>query len=799
MESMKRTLSLLILSLLILTCSRDFGTKVSGNTAITPHILWKTAAGQPYPDAVDSVRITISSPDLQSSLIKTFAFGDKQGFFTKLASGISITVTVQGIDRLGNVTWRGSIGPVEVTGVVFDITIEAGMVTPTAPSQLVAQALSHTSIRLIWKENSTNEMYYLIQRQTNGSSAWDSIGVSTQNMFTDSSLSPVTKYHYKVTAANGAGRSMTTPPASATTLLRPYGPIVGGMRLIEGGTFQMGQSGISEPVHSVTLSAFYIDTTEVTQADYLSLMGVNPSWGTGDLKKPVESLTWFDAVLYCNARSKLEGKDTVYTYTGVSGTPGAGCSGLTALAIDLSKNGCRLPTEAEWEYACRGGTTTTYWWGADTIGMGDRAWTPNNGGSGTHTVATKLANVYGLYDMTGNVWEYCNDWYTGYTAGAVTDPAGPVTTGATRVLRGGSTMDDSDDVRSANRSSVSPANRIHIFGFRAVSPTGTRAATPTVPGSPTVSSATAGDGLVTVSWGSVSGATSYKLYHKAGATVDSATGTKATGVTSPKIVTGLINGTQYAFAVSAVNGVGEGIMSAVATAIPEAPGSGSWIVTGATLTDPDNNIYTTVTIGNQVWTVENLKTTKYNDGSAISYVPDSTAWDNLITSDSTVGAYCYYENSAANGAKYGALYNWYAVNTGKLAPVGWHVPTKAEWDTLQNYLIANGYNWDGSTTENKIAKSLAAKTDWASCNTVGTPGNDPDSNNRSGFSALPGGERKDNGRFFSQSIVCSWWSATESGASHTYYRSLLCFVEVLNKIDYDGILDYGFYVRLVRD
>jgi formylglycine-generating enzyme required for sulfatase activity len=243
-----------------------------------------------------------------------------------------------------------------------------------------------------------------------------------------------------------------------------------GMKGITGGTFSMGETGFTEPVHSVTVSNFYIDATEVRQGDYLGLMGVNPSYFTGDLNRPVENVTWFDAVLFCNARSKLEGKDMVYTYTGIEGIPGAGCSDLIGLAIDLTKNGYRLPTEAQWEYACRGGTTTTYWWGADTIGKGDRAWIPFNSNSTTHTVATKLANAYGLYDMTGNVFEWCNDWYASYTAGAATDPAGPGT-GSSRVLRGGSwNYNFYGFVRSAYRNDVNPNFRNFNFGFRVALP-----------------------------------------------------------------------------------------------------------------------------------------------------------------------------------------------------------------------------------------------------------------------------------------------------------------------------------------
>jgi uncharacterized protein (TIGR02145 family) len=214
-----------------------------------------------------------------------------------------------------------------------------------------------------------------------------------------------------------------------------------------------------------------------------------------------------------------------------------------------------------------------------------------------------------------------------------------------------------------------------------------------------------------------------------------------------------------------------------------------------TVTDIDGNVYHTVKIGNQIWMVENLKTTKYNDNTAISYVPDSAAWYNLYPTGSTIGAYCFYKNISST--KWGALYNWYAVCTGKLAPDGWHVPTDAEWDTLEYYLIANGYNWDGTTTYNKITKSMAAKTDWSSCNDTGTIGNDLSKNNASGFSALPGGCRGPNGNFYSQSDHGFWWSATESGASSAYDYQLNYFSEAAGGSFNNK--SCGFSVRLLRD
>jgi uncharacterized protein (TIGR02145 family) len=210
-------------------------------------------------------------------------------------------------------------------------------------------------------------------------------------------------------------------------------------------------------------------------------------------------------------------------------------------------------------------------------------------------------------------------------------------------------------------------------------------------------------------------------------------------------------------------------------------------------TDNDNNNYKTITIGNQVWTVENLKTTKYNDGSAIPNVTDNVQWSNLTT-----GAYCSYENKESNVATYGRLYNWDAVNTGKLAPAGWHVPTDDDWTIFENYLIANGYNYDGTKDEDKIAKSLCAKTNWALSTEAGTPGATPENNNSSGFTALPGGYRNDDGGGVNYvGKYGHWWSSTEDGENSAYNRGLNYLHEDLYR--FSSPKRCGFSVRLVRD
>jgi uncharacterized protein (TIGR02145 family) len=224
------------------------------------------------------------------------------------------------------------------------------------------------------------------------------------------------------------------------------------------------------------------------------------------------------------------------------------------------------------------------------------------------------------------------------------------------------------------------------------------------------------------------------------------------------------------------------------------------IANAGDVTDADGNVYQSVRIGNQVWMTENLRVTKYNDGTAIPKDTSLATWNGATTPK-----YCFYNNTtnADSIKEYGALYNWYVVdpaNPKKIAPAGWHVPADSEWTVMENYLIARGYNWDGTTTDNKIAKALAAKTGWYTDPTNGTIGSDLTKNNSSGFSALPGGFRYSSGDFNSQSNKGSWWSTTEFNASGTrrpFGRSLSYDSESLGTSYYTK--GSGFSVRLLRD
>ncbi len=195
------------------------------------------------------------------------------------------------------------------------------------------------------------------------------------------------------------------------------------------------------------------------------------------------------------------------------------------------------------------------------------------------------------------------------------------------------------------------------------------------------------------------------------------------------------------------------------------------------VTDIDGNVYHTVRIGTQVWMVENLKTTKYRDGTSIPNITDNTAWSNLTT-----GAYCDYNNGPSNSATYGRLYNWYAATDARgICPTGWHVPSDAEWTTLVNYFGGD------SVAGGKLKE--AGTTHWASPNTGAT--------NESGFTAFPGGYRQSNGSFDDIGIVGYWWSATGTDAATAWYRFMGCGNSDVGRNNYGKT--GGFSVRCVRD
>jgi len=250
-------------------------------------------------------------------------------------------------------------------------------------------------------------------------------------------------------------------------------PVSANFIRVEGGTFQMGTASggenIERPVHTVTVKSFNISKYQVTQKEWYEIMGTTirqqrdmadksaSIYGEGD-NYPMYYVNWYEVVEYCNRRSIKEGLEPVYRGSGNN------------IICDWSKNGYRLPTEAEWEYAAKGGTKeyiTTEYSGSNSVGA--VAWYYDNSNNSSHPVGTKAANNLGIYDMSGNVWEWCWDWYGDYTSSSQTDPRGAVS-GPGRVLRGGSWNNWSVNVRSAVRFNYTPSKWRNDIGFRLVRP-----------------------------------------------------------------------------------------------------------------------------------------------------------------------------------------------------------------------------------------------------------------------------------------------------------------------------------------
>lgn len=200
-----------------------------------------------------------------------------------------------------------------------------------------------------------------------------------------------------------------------------------------------------------------------------------------------------------------------------------------------------------------------------------------------------------------------------------------------------------------------------------------------------------------------------------------------------------------------------------------------------TVNDIDGNVYKTVTIGNQIWMAENLKTTKYNDGKAIPLVTDNAAWTNRDSIALTTPAYYWYDNDSTTKKTYGALYNGYAVKTGKLCPTGWHVPDDAEWSELTTYLggedVAGGKLKETGTDH------------WQGPNKGAT--------NESGFTALPGGYRTMNGKFYYINGGSGWWSSTKYNSTYAWSRGMHSDTDHVSRGANE--LPNSLYVRCLKD
>ena len=233
-------------------------------------------------------------------------------------------------------------------------------------------------------------------------------------------------------------RNSTSHSGNTVSLSAELNKLINNMVYVSGGTFIMGgdESSDQTPTHSVTLSSYYICKYEVTQALWRAVMGSNPSKFKGD-NLPVEQVSWNDCQTFINRLNSYTGRNF------------------------------RLPTEAEWEFAARGGNYSRRYKYSGSNYIGDVAWYADNSGNRTHPVGTKQANELGLYDMSGNVWEWCSDWYGSYSSYSQSNPTG-ATSGFGRVERGGNWCGLARYCCSSHRSYYAPGNSFDDLGLRLV-------------------------------------------------------------------------------------------------------------------------------------------------------------------------------------------------------------------------------------------------------------------------------------------------------------------------------------------
>jgi len=604
-----------------------------------------------------------------------------------------------------------------------------------------------------------------------------------------------------------------------------------------------------KPVHTVSLSPYYIGKHEVTQQLWQAVMGYNYSGYDNSDQNPVENISWYECLVFIDKLKALTGAAFV------------------------------LPTEAQWEYAARGGALHEAYKYAGSELCDTVAWTRENSSGTPHVVGSRQANALGIYDMSGNITEKCYDWYAPdyYSNSPQTDPSGPAL-GAYRVQRGGDYYNEADWARVSARSWKNPDSCYLNYGFRlalregmtlpevdkvivsemtasgdsdfpvkasfgvtvnsrgsgqvsekgicisssespdlagthyhldtiadtyeinlvmkedlsfyvrsyAISEAGVAYGeqvaftTPSMPVVSTVavtditaSSATCG-GIVSDDGGLEIVARGVVWSTSSNPTID--LNTKTSDGTGPgsfiSQLTDLASGTDYYVRAYATNAIGTTYGEQLSFSTLHIRFNDN--IDYGTLTDVDGNTYKTVSIGSQTWMAENLRTTKYNDGTTIPNVTGDDSWDVFST-----GAWCNYNNNSAYDQVYGKLYNWNAVGTGKLCPSGWHVPSISEWEVL---------------TDNNLYLKEIGSGHWSY-----SSGITDQVTNESGFTALPGGYRDDiGGDFWGMGSSAYWWSTSNYISYWAYYCCMFSSSTSVYCASYED-MQRGYSVRCLKN